>query len=48
MVTQGIPEVYVHVTNTKLNSHTCMVISLYIQTSMGNNGHLQVVPIHTN
>ncbi len=30
------------------NSRTCMVISLYIQTSVGKNGHLQVVPVHGN
>ncbi len=50
MVTQGtyLKCMYM-VTNKKhVNSHTCMVISLYIQTSVGNNGHLQVVSVYGN
>ncbi len=31
-----------------LNSRTCVVISLYIQTIVAKNGHLQLVPVQGN
>ncbi len=47
--TRYLPEVYVHnKQEAQLNSCTCMVISLNIQTSVGKNGHSDFAAVGTN